>query len=186
MLGLTRSLGSRALCTPHAVRASITSCPRLGGPLQIHCVFARTARQAIDTRLVPRRTFQHLAPKSDVPPAVPGPSGRPKTDENVAEPNAKEQRKIDLGIVKRLMVNVWPKNDWKTRGTVLLGFALLIGGKVCPARCSDHAFALITWFSTGSQCPSSFNFQEHHRLAQSRYHCTLYSLGSRWKFNRRL
>ena len=91
-----------------------------------------------------------MAPKVDVPPAAQRSNGGPKTDEKPAEPNAKEQRKIDLGIIRRLMVNVWPKNDWKTRGTVLLGFALLIGGKVRPAECSDHgAFTLITWFLTG-------------------------------------
>lgn len=128
-----------------------------------------------------------MAPKGDVPPAVPWPSGGPKTDEKAAEPTAKEQRKIDLGIIKRLMVNVWPKNDWKTRGTVLLGFGLLIGGKVRPAGCSDHGvFVLITWLSTGPQCPSSLDFQEHHRLPQSRYHGTFHSLGSCRKFNRGL
>ncbi|KAF9463913.1 P-loop containing nucleoside triphosphate hydrolase protein [Collybia nuda] len=46
------------------------------------------------------------------------------------EPTAKEQRESDWGIITKLLVNVWPKNDWKTRGTVLLGFALLISGKV--------------------------------------------------------
>ncbi len=41
-----------------------------------------------------------------------------------------QQRKSDWNIVKRLMENVWPKNDWKTRATVVLGFGLLISGKV--------------------------------------------------------
>lgn len=43
---------------------------------------------------------------------------------------AKEQRRNDWNIIRKLMVNVWPKNDWKTRGTVLLGFGLLVTGKV--------------------------------------------------------
>ncbi|KAG1775930.1 P-loop containing nucleoside triphosphate hydrolase protein [Suillus placidus] len=42
----------------------------------------------------------------------------------------KEQRRKDWIIVKRLMSHVWPKNDWGTRGRVVLGFGLLIAGKV--------------------------------------------------------
>ncbi|KAH7907928.1 P-loop containing nucleoside triphosphate hydrolase protein [Hygrophoropsis aurantiaca] len=42
----------------------------------------------------------------------------------------KEQRRKDWTIVKRLMGNVWPKDDWSTRGRVVLGFGLLISGKV--------------------------------------------------------
>lgn len=41
-----------------------------------------------------------------------------------------EQRRKDWIAVRRLMENVWPKNDWGTRGRVILGFALLISGKV--------------------------------------------------------
>jgi ABC transporter ATM len=42
----------------------------------------------------------------------------------------KEQRRKDWIIVKRLMSHVWPKDDWGTRGRVVLGFGLLIAGKV--------------------------------------------------------
>ncbi|KIK45245.1 hypothetical protein CY34DRAFT_801869 [Suillus luteus UH-Slu-Lm8-n1] len=41
-----------------------------------------------------------------------------------------EQRRKDWIIVKRLMSHVWPKDDWGTRGRVVLGFGLLIAGKV--------------------------------------------------------
>ncbi|KAL6298081.1 P-loop containing nucleoside triphosphate hydrolase protein [Sparassis latifolia] len=41
-----------------------------------------------------------------------------------------EQRRKDWQIVKRLAENIWPKNDWGTRGRVLFGFALLISGKL--------------------------------------------------------
>jgi hypothetical protein len=41
-----------------------------------------------------------------------------------------EQRKSDWRIVKKLMGHVWPRGDWKTKGTVLFGFGLLVGGKV--------------------------------------------------------
>lgn len=46
------------------------------------------------------------------------------------EPTRAEQRRSDWGIIKRLLGNVWPRNDWKTRGTVLFGFGLLVSGKV--------------------------------------------------------
>ncbi|KAF8808646.1 P-loop containing nucleoside triphosphate hydrolase protein [Phlegmacium glaucopus] len=45
-------------------------------------------------------------------------------------PTQSEQRRSDWGIIKRLLVNVWPKNDWKTRWIVLLGFGLLVSSKV--------------------------------------------------------
>ncbi|KAG5637015.1 Iron-sulfur clusters transporter atm1, mitochondrial [Sphagnurus paluster] len=83
--------------------------------------------------LWPRRPFQHLAPKPEPTLQSKGPvqtNEKPKVAEKSEDPTAKEQRRTDWSIVKRLMVNVWPKNDWKTRGTVLLGFALLVGGKV--------------------------------------------------------
>ncbi|KAJ7196847.1 iron-sulfur clusters transporter ATM1 [Mycena pura] len=43
---------------------------------------------------------------------------------------AKEQRQTDWKIVKTLVKHVWPKNDWKTRGTVIFGFGLLISSKL--------------------------------------------------------
>ena len=47
-------------------------------------------------------------------------------------PTQAEQRKTDFSIVRWLLVNVWPKDDWKTRLTVLRGFGLLITAKVRP------------------------------------------------------
>ncbi|OAX41496.1 P-loop containing nucleoside triphosphate hydrolase protein [Rhizopogon vinicolor AM-OR11-026] len=44
--------------------------------------------------------------------------------------SVKEQRRKDWMIVRRLMSHVWPKDDWRTRGRVVLGFGLLIAGKV--------------------------------------------------------
>lgn len=41
-----------------------------------------------------------------------------------------DQRKKDWKIVKKLLSNVWPKDDWWTRGRVIVGFSLLICGKV--------------------------------------------------------
>ena len=50
---------------------------------------------------------------------------------------------LNLDLSKgRLLVNVWPKDDWKTRLTVLGGFGLLITAEVRPFRLSSigHAF----------------------------------------------
>ncbi|PCH39371.1 nucleoside triphosphate hydrolase protein [Wolfiporia cocos MD-104 SS10] len=41
-----------------------------------------------------------------------------------------EQRKKDWSIVKKLAENLWPKDDWSTRVRVILGFGLLISGKL--------------------------------------------------------
>lgn len=41
-----------------------------------------------------------------------------------------EQRRRDWAIVRRLAVHIWPKNDWGTRGRVVLGVGLLVCGKV--------------------------------------------------------
>lgn len=42
----------------------------------------------------------------------------------------KEQSRRDWDIIKKLLPNVWPKNDWSTKTRVLLALALLVGGKV--------------------------------------------------------
>ncbi|KAH8118241.1 iron-sulfur clusters transporter ATM1 [Phellopilus nigrolimitatus] len=41
-----------------------------------------------------------------------------------------QQRRNDWAIVKRLLVNIWPPGDWKVRSRVILGFGLLVAGKV--------------------------------------------------------
>lgn len=42
----------------------------------------------------------------------------------------KEQTRRDWDIIKKLLPNVWPKNDWSTKRRVLLALGLLVGGKV--------------------------------------------------------
>ncbi|GAA6003724.1 uncharacterized protein JCM10292_000704 [Rhodotorula paludigena] len=42
----------------------------------------------------------------------------------------KEQTRRDWDIIKKLLPNVWPKNDWGTKTRVLLAIALLVGGKL--------------------------------------------------------
>ncbi|KAJ6544991.1 P-loop containing nucleoside triphosphate hydrolase protein [Mycena vulgaris] len=68
------------------------------------------------------RAFQQMAPQ-------------PKKDETKPADDkehvtAKEQRRTDWRIVKTLVKHVWPKGDWKTRGTVVFGFGLLISSKL--------------------------------------------------------
>jgi hypothetical protein len=55
---------------------------------------------------------------------------KPQEKEEVQHLTKAEQRRSDWAIIKQLLANVWPKNDWRTRGTVLLGFVLLISAKV--------------------------------------------------------
>ncbi|KAL0953186.1 hypothetical protein HGRIS_004441 [Hohenbuehelia grisea] len=84
------------------------------------------------------RTYQHLAPKPDSPPSnipVKPDATAPSTptESNPLEPSnvtQAEQRRTDWRIIKQLMEHVWPRGDWKTRGTVILGFTLLVVGKV--------------------------------------------------------
>lgn len=47
------------------------------------------------------------------------------------EISEKEQTRRDWDIVKKLLPNVWPRNDWGTKTRVSLAISLLIGGKVC-------------------------------------------------------
>lgn len=42
----------------------------------------------------------------------------------------KEQTRRDWEIIKQLLPNIWPKNDWGTKIRVLVALGLLIGGKV--------------------------------------------------------
>ncbi|KAK0194000.1 P-loop containing nucleoside triphosphate hydrolase protein [Armillaria mellea] len=74
------------------------------------------------------RSLQHQAgPQPAKGPNSATPKPVPNSDNEVT---VAQQRKSDWNIVKRLMENVWPKNDWKTRATVVLGFGLLISGKL--------------------------------------------------------
>ncbi|KAF6746825.1 iron-sulfur clusters transporter ATM1 [Ephemerocybe angulata] len=69
-------------------------------------------------------------PKPTEPTPVPKPDANAKPKSEDVQPTREEQRRSDWTIIKRLMTNVWPKNDWKTRGTVLLGFVLLVSAKL--------------------------------------------------------
>lgn len=82
-------------------------------------------------RLRPRPLTSHF---STTPPA--------RTQHGPERVTAKEQRRRDWLVVRKLIGNVWPKDDWSTRFRVVLGFGLLIGGKVpLPPRpvCDSHS-----------------------------------------------
>ncbi|KAH9921864.1 P-loop containing nucleoside triphosphate hydrolase protein [Fomitopsis serialis] len=69
------------------------------------------------------------------PPNTPTPAAKaaqsaPSATSDTEHVSQAEQRKKDWGIVKRLVENIWPKNDWSTRSRVILGFGLLISGKL--------------------------------------------------------
>jgi hypothetical protein len=89
----------------------------------------------------PWRLFRHLAaqdaksapqPSTSTAAAAAGVNESPQptpTPSKATISNA-EQRRRDWSIVRRLLVHIWPKEDWGTRGRVVLGVGLLICGKV--------------------------------------------------------
>ncbi|KAI0671372.1 P-loop containing nucleoside triphosphate hydrolase protein [Trametes maxima] len=80
------------------------------------------------------RKFQHLAQKPQKPEAAASQSPTPKPKQDLGGDavhiSQSEQRKRDWNIVRKLAENLWPKDDWKTRGRVLFGLGLLVGGKL--------------------------------------------------------
>ena len=79
------------------------------------------------------RYYQQNAnpPQTQTPKPVAKPPSNPvqKLGEEVHVSQA-EQRRKDWNIIKTLALNLWPKNDWSTRGRILFGVGLLIAGKV--------------------------------------------------------
>ncbi|KAI0649493.1 P-loop containing nucleoside triphosphate hydrolase protein [Trametes meyenii] len=80
------------------------------------------------------RHYQHLAQQPQKPEVVPSQSPTPKPKQDLGGDavhiSQSEQRKRDWNIVRKLAENLWPKGDWKTRGRVLFGLGLLVGGKL--------------------------------------------------------
>jgi hypothetical protein len=103
----------------------------------------------------PCRLFRHLAAQdaksplqSPTTPAAAVAAGvkespQPTPTSKATISNA-EQRRRDWSIVRRLLVHIWPKDDWTTRGRVVLGVGLLICGKVrlssLPPPSIEHMF----------------------------------------------
>lgn len=84
-----------------------------------------TAREHEQTEAAAKATQQHSGPEGHQ---------KEKSDNTdvskVTEVSDKEQSRKDWEIIKTLLPNVWPKNDWGTKTRVLLAVGLLIGGKV--------------------------------------------------------
>jgi hypothetical protein len=142
---------ARTFCRQTAVRPGPhyrTALPSSGSrPSPIFPHHSLPQRSAVPHRW---RPFRHLAaqetkstPQSSstaAPVASESPQS-PTSKSNVAITNA-EQRRRDWSIIRRLVVHIWPKDDWGTRGRVVLGVGLLIGGKVrrrsSPQRILSH------------------------------------------------
>ncbi|KAF5363195.1 hypothetical protein D9758_008316 [Tetrapyrgos nigripes] len=89
----------------------------------LHCRRRLFGHMARDTKAEGKPQEAKQTPTSDA-------SSSLASKESEVQISAKEERRNNWKIIRRLMANVWPKNDWKTRGTVILGFVLLISGKV--------------------------------------------------------
>ncbi|KAF8580573.1 P-loop containing nucleoside triphosphate hydrolase protein [Ramaria rubella] len=97
-----------------------------------------------------RRNYQHLSqqPQSPITPSSSPQKSPPSSPQQQAHAHApgasvdsssrlperdistSEQRRKDWVIIKRLLVHIWPPNDWGVRGRVLFGLGLLLLGKV--------------------------------------------------------
>ena len=101
-------------------------------------VSARVEHRTERIHATQKRSFQHLAqqqqpPKAEPPSSQPAPPTPAKQDlgGDAVHVSQAEQRRRDWSIVRQLAVNLWPKDDYKTRARVVFGFGLLVGGKVC-------------------------------------------------------
>jgi hypothetical protein len=124
----------------------------------------------------PCRLFRHLAaqdaksaPQSSSPAApAAGVNESPQpTPTSKATISNAEQRRRDWSIVRRLFVHIWPKDDWATRGRVVLGVGLLICGKVRLSSLPPPIFARLSLniclLLAASERASSSFFQKSHR-----------------------
>ncbi|RPD72384.1 P-loop containing nucleoside triphosphate hydrolase protein, partial [Lentinus tigrinus ALCF2SS1-7] len=107
---------------PHSTRAV----SRVNAPI---FASSHSQRTPLGLRNSPSiRLYQHLAqqPQKTDSPASAQPPAAPKAKQ--LSKSLEEMR--DWNIIKKLSENLWPKDDWTTRGRVVLGFRLLISGKL--------------------------------------------------------
>ena len=111
-----------------------------------HSKLHSTPRTTLRSSFIRYRGVQQSAPPTQTsgsaqptPPGPTAPAPAAKETQGVTPATSDsehisiaEQRRKDWSIVKRLAENIWPKGDWTTRSRVILGFGLLIGGKVRP------------------------------------------------------
>ncbi|TFY79936.1 hypothetical protein EWM64_g4076 [Hericium alpestre] len=67
----------------------------------------------------------------------------PSSDTNIIK---REQRRRDWNIIRKLAVHIWPKDDWGTRGRVVLGVGLLVAGKVMNVQVPFFFKEIIDYF----------------------------------------
>ncbi|KAH7341792.1 P-loop containing nucleoside triphosphate hydrolase protein [Rhizoctonia solani] len=106
-----------------------TSRPGILGS-NIQCI-QRSFRACSPIRTPPSTTIQ--TPTSTAKSPTPTAKSEPKppaAGETVVHISQAEQRRVDWEIVKRLVVNVWPKGEWTIRARVVLALSLLLAGKV--------------------------------------------------------
>lgn len=146
----------RRLCTAHRPRYSNAlhsyHPPSRAAPKQVFLAYNLRSYQSFSPQS-PRATEKSAVKPPLKPPADLG--------GDAVHVTVSEQRKKDWSIVKRLLKNIWPENDWSTRGRVILGFGLLISAKVRYARSLCQFQPYVT--RPGPQCPSPAYIQKYHR-----------------------
>ncbi|KAL5486205.1 ATM1 [Sanghuangporus weigelae] len=136
MFSAVRPLALRSLPSSRPLIACITG-SHSAFPCIRHVAFRGIiASRGPYSRHIASRNFGHLAGPEKQPTSKETPQsgkGASKTAQDLGSEqhltNA-EQRRKDWAIIKRLLVHIWPPGDWNVRSRVLLGFALLISGKV--------------------------------------------------------
>ncbi|OCH86471.1 P-loop containing nucleoside triphosphate hydrolase protein [Obba rivulosa] len=115
-------------CAKAAVASSIRrSRAHLATTVHIHSRF--TLASKTNARLFQNLSQQPSKPQADKPPPA-AVQATPKSRDDSSQVSNAEQRSRDWNILKRLARNIWPRNDWSTRSRVLLGFGLLVVGKL--------------------------------------------------------
>ncbi|EIM91643.1 P-loop containing nucleoside triphosphate hydrolase protein [Stereum hirsutum FP-91666 SS1] len=124
--------------------ASARSLPHPRHPLAFNIrphrpiIFCRRYQNLAQNQQDPKSPQSKAQPPAPTTTSTPSPSptssasprDRQDLTANETQISAGEQRKRDWSIIRKLAVNVWPKDDWGTRGRVLLGVGLLVAGKV--------------------------------------------------------
>lgn len=136
------SLWTSPTIAHHFARRMCSSVPRPTTSLPVishsHFRGTRSGITRCTTLWTQSRLYQNTAsqpPGSPTPPPIKSDSrSSPKASHDLSgdavHPSVAEQRKTDWGIIKRLLKHIWPDNDWATRSRVVLGFGLLVAGKV--------------------------------------------------------
>lgn len=123
-----------ATCRGYRSRAEPPPLDRADPPAKLHST-EQSAAQATTPPASLSGTPQTSPAQPDPQPSVPSP---PKVDaatdvSRTDDVSEKEQTRRDWEIIRTLIPNIWPKDDWKTKTRVLTAVGLLVGGKVSSA-----------------------------------------------------